>query len=65
VGGKRNHLVVSYGEVIEALPELTRLSVQTESGDRSSLMLDIEIFRANRRKELSALAKKLGEEAKS
>ena len=65
VGGKLNHLVGSNGEVLDALQELTRLAVQTASGDRSRLMLDIENFRANRRKELSALAKKLGEEAKS
>jgi spoIIIJ-associated protein len=65
VGGKLNHLVGQNGEVLDALQELTRLAVQTSSGDRSRLMLDIENFRANRRKELSTLAKKLGEEAKS
>jgi spoIIIJ-associated protein len=64
VGGKLNHLVGKDGEVLDALQELTRLAVQTASGDRSRLMLDIENFRANRRKELTALAKKLGEEAK-
>ena len=65
VGGKLNHLVGKDGEVLDALQELTRLAVQTASGDRSRLMLDIENFRANRRTELTALAKKLGEEAKS
>ena len=65
VGGKLNHLVGKDGEVLDALQELTRLAVQTASGDRSRLMLDVENFRANRRKELTALAKKLGEEAKS
>ena len=65
VGGKLSHLVGKDGEVLDALQELTRLAVQTSSGDRSRLMLDIENFRANRRKELSALATKLGEEAKS
>jgi spoIIIJ-associated protein len=65
VGGKLTHLVGKDGEVLDALQELTRLAVQTTSGDRSRLMLDIENFRANRRKELTALAKKLGEEAKS
>jgi spoIIIJ-associated protein len=65
VGGKLNHLVGKDGEVLDALQELTRLAVQTSSGDRSRLMLDIENFRANRRKELTALAKKLGEEAKT
>jgi spoIIIJ-associated protein len=65
IGGKLNHLVGKDGEVLDALQELTRLAVQTASGDRSRLMLDIENFRANRRKELTSLAKKLGEEAKS
>ncbi len=65
VGGKLSHLVGKDGEVLDALQELTRLAVQTSSGDRSRLMLDIDNFRANRRKELTALAKKLGEEAKS
>ena len=65
VGGKLNHLVGGNGEVLDALQELTRLAVQTSSGDRSRLMLDIENFRANRRKELTTLAKKLGEEAKT
>ena len=65
IGGKLNHLVGKDGEVLDALQELTRLAVQTASGDRSRLMLDIENFRANRRKELTALAKKLGEEVKS
>ncbi len=65
VGGKLSHLVGKGGEVLDALQELTRLAVQTSSGDRSRLMLDIENFRANRRAELTALAKKLGEEAKS
>ncbi|MFM1952276.1 MAG: hypothetical protein RJA33_1070 [Actinomycetota bacterium] len=65
VGGKLSHLVGKNGEVLDALQELTRLAVQTSTGDRSRLMLDIENFRADRRKELTALAKKLGEEAKS
>ena len=65
VGGKLNHLVGKEGEVLDSIQELTRLAVQTATGDRSRLMLDIDNFRANRRKELTALAKKLGEEAKS
>ena len=65
VGGKLIHLGGKDGEVIYDLQELTRLEVKTSDGDRSRLMLDIENFRANRRKELTALAKKLGEEAKS
>jgi spoIIIJ-associated protein len=65
VGGKLNHLVGKNGEVLDAIQELTRLAVQTSTGDRSRLMLDIDNFRSDRRKELTALAKKLGEEAKS
>jgi spoIIIJ-associated protein len=51
------------GEVLDSIQELTRLAVQTATGDRSRLMLDIDNFRANRRKELSALAKEKAEEA--
>ena len=64
-GGKLGHLVGKEGEVLDSIQELTRLAVQTATGDRSRLMLDIDNFRANRRKELTTLAKKLGEEAKS
>ena len=50
VGGKLNHLVGrSSGEVLDAIQELTRLAVQTSTGDRSRLMLDIDGFRAGRR----------------
>lgn len=49
-------LVGQDGEVLEALQELTRLAVQTRTGERSRLMLDIAGFRANRRRELESLA---------
>jgi spoIIIJ-associated protein len=49
-------LVGSDGEVLEALQELTRLAVQTRTGERSRLMLDVAGFRAGRRSELEALA---------
>ncbi|GAA2519828.1 protein jag [Rarobacter incanus] len=49
-------LVGREGEVLEALQELTRLAVQTRTGDRSRLMLDVAGFRAHRRNELRALA---------
>ena len=62
-GGKLVHLVGKEGEVLDSIQELTRLAVQTATGDRSRLMLDIDNFRANRRKELSALAKEKAEEA--
>jgi spoIIIJ-associated protein len=60
VGGKLRHLVGAEGEVLDAIQELTRLAVQTATGDRSRLMLDIDGFRAGRRKELTALAAKDG-----
>jgi spoIIIJ-associated protein len=65
VGGKLNHLVGREGEVLDSIQELTRLAVQTSTGDRSRLMLDIDNFRANRRTELTALAKEMAEEAKT
>ena len=65
VGGKLSHLVGRDGEVLDAIQELTRLAVQTSTGDRSRLMLDIDNFRANRRVELTALAKEMAEEAKT
>ena len=65
VGGKLSHLVGDDGQVLDAIQELTRLAVQTSTGDRSRLMLDIDGFRAGRRKELTALAEKMAEEAKT
>ena len=56
VGGKLRHLVGSDGEVLDALQELTRLAVQTATGDRSRLMLDIDGYRAGRKSELKKLA---------
>lgn len=49
-------LVGSDGEVLEALQELTRLAVQTRTGERSRLMLDIAGYRAGRRAELVEVA---------
>jgi spoIIIJ-associated protein len=49
-------LVGSQGEVLDALQELTRLAVMTDTGERSRLMLDIAGYREQRRKELMALA---------
>ena len=49
-------LVGSNGEVLDALQELTRLAVMTETGDRSRLMLDVAGYRERRRTELAALA---------
>ncbi|MFC4613402.1 single-stranded DNA-binding protein [Cellulomonas sp. H30R-01] len=44
------------GEVLDALQELTRLAVQTKTGERSRLMLDVAGFRAARRTELVGVA---------
>jgi spoIIIJ-associated protein len=49
-------LVGPDGEVLDALQELTRLAVMTQTGDRSRLMLDVAGYRDRRRKELIALA---------
>lgn len=49
-------LVGREGEVLDALQELTRLAVMTETGHRSRLMLDIAGHREKRRSELQALA---------
>ncbi|QXT62912.1 Jag family protein [Tessaracoccus palaemonis] len=50
-------LVGKDGEVLDALQELSRLVVMTETGHRSRLMLDVAGFRQRRRAELTALAK--------
>lgn len=48
-------LVGEDGEVLDALQELTRLAVQTETGERSRLMLDVAGFRADRKRELQSI----------
>ncbi|WP_316670194.1 R3H domain-containing nucleic acid-binding protein [uncultured Propionibacterium sp.] len=50
-------LVGEGGEVLEALQELSRLAVMTETGHRSRLMLDIAGHREQRRRELQMLAR--------
>ena len=50
-------LVGQNGTVLEALQELTRLAVQSATGIRSRLMLDVAGHRAGRRAELVTLAK--------
>lgn len=49
-------LVGADGEVLDALQELSRLAVMTETGHRSRLMLDVAGHRERRRQELTALA---------
>ena len=57
-------LVGPRGEVLDALQELTRLAVMTETGERSRLMLDVAGYRDRRRKELVALASDAVQEAR-
>ncbi len=62
VGDGLDVLVGADGEVLEALQELTRLAVFTQTGQRSRLMLDIGGYRQDLRKNLVALAREAGEE---
>jgi spoIIIJ-associated protein len=64
-GGELNHLVGRDGEVLEALQELTRLAIQTSTGERSRLMLDIDGFRAEKKSALAKLAEETAEEVKA
>lgn len=50
-------LVGKDGEVLEALQELARLVIMTETGNRSRVMLDVGGYRERRRAELQAMAK--------
>jgi len=59
-----NILVGSQGEVLDALQELTRLAVMTETGDRSRLMLDVAGFRDRRRQQLVTIASDAVQEVK-
>jgi spoIIIJ-associated protein len=58
-------LVGERGEVLDALQELTRLAVMTETGERSRLMLDVAGFRARRREQLLELAAEAVDRAKT
>jgi spoIIIJ-associated protein len=61
VGGDLGHLVGEDGAVLEALQDLTRLAVLTQTGERSRLMLDIGGFRAGRRAVLTELGRSTAE----
>ena len=50
-------LVGQNGQVLDALQELTRLAVQSATGERSRLMLDVGGHRAERRAALVTVAK--------
>ncbi len=65
VGAELGELVGDEGEVLEALQELTRLAVIRETGERSRLMLDVGGFRARKRADLTALALRTVEKARS
>jgi spoIIIJ-associated protein len=64
VGGDLDDLVGREGVVLEALQELTRLAVLTQTGHRSRLMLDIGGYRAGRRAVLTELGTKTAETVK-
>lgn len=57
-------LVGRHGEVLESLQELTRLAVQSQTGERSRLMLDIVGYRRHRREDLRALVEELAQEVR-
>src|SRR5690606_32899186 len=52
-------LVGPEGEVLDALQDLARLAVQSETGEMSRLMLDIADFRAGRKEKLAELAREV------
>lgn len=58
-------LVGPDGKVLEALQELTRLAVQSATGERSRLMLDVAGHRAERRAALVEIAQGVIEQVKS
>jgi len=57
-------LVGPDGEVLDALQDLARLAVQSETGEMSRLMLDIADFRAGRRVRLAETAREAVAEVK-
>ena len=58
-------LVGPDGKVLEALQELTRLAVQSATGERSRLMLDVAGYRAERRAALVEIAREAIAEVRS
>ena len=65
VGGDLDHLVGRNGTVLEALQELTRLAVHTQTGARSRLMLDVGGYRAGRKAVLSELGRSTAQAVRS
>ena len=64
VGDRLNSLVGTRGATLEALQELSRLVVFRQTGSPSRLLLDVGGFRADRRRELVAVAKNAAEKVK-
>ena len=58
-------LVGQNGQVLDALQELTRLAVQSATGERSRLMLDVASHRAERRAALVTIAKEAIDEVRT
>jgi len=58
-------LVGPDGSVLDALQELTRLAVMTETGNRSRLMLDVAGYRDTRRQQLLEVASGAVEQVRS
>ncbi|WP_029089735.1 protein jag [Brevibacterium album] len=56
-GENLRRLVGQDGQVLTALQELTRLTVQAQTGQRSWLMLDVDGYRDRRKDDLRARAK--------
>ena len=59
--GDSNLRVLSKPDTVTALQELTRIAVQTETGEFSRLILDIGGSRATREAELNAMVERAGE----
>ncbi|SBT49765.1 Jag family protein [Micromonospora auratinigra] len=64
VGDRLQNLVGQRGATLEALQELARLAVFRQTGTPSRLLLDVGGYRANRRKELAAVARNAVEKVK-
>jgi spoIIIJ-associated protein len=64
VGGRLQALIGQRGATLEALQELARLAVFRQTGVPSRLLLDVGGYRANRRKELGAVARNAVEKAR-
>lgn len=58
-GGDRRlkRLIGRHGETLDALQELTRLTVQEQTGERSRLMLDLLGYRESQRKKIEEIAR--------